>query len=590
MLLKLSVADDQLPQIPSGKTAAEIWQQLKDLHETSDKSRAFFLKNQLFSIMMDEHVSLQEHLNKIKDIRDQLEAIGRTMEEEDLVVITLKSLPPSYEHFIETLNITATNIDLKFPDLCTKLMQQDRWKQQFGSGAASASSENAFAAKYQSYQQKGSSQSFDPARKKTVQCNYCHKFGHMKKDCRQRIASKQKKQGGIHQTANVAEHSEQTNSAFYAFMAKRSSDHIPSSAWYIDSGASHHFSHRHDWFIDFSPFSDSVVFGGGEKYTVDGRDDLIITGSSAHLIHEIKQDLCRTFDMTDLGLLHYCLGIEVWQTENNIFLSQSKYAKNLVDRFRMQDCKPATTPMEPGLKLSAQSSSPPVDETLFRQLVGSLIYLTATRPDISFSVSYISRFMSAPKADHWIAAKRVLRYVRGTSDYGLLYTRSSDPILSGYTDSDWAGSVDDRKSTAGYVFNLGSGAVTWTSKKQQAVALSSTEAEYRGAVKASCEAVWLRRMLADMHASQTGPTSLFCDNQGVLKLAKNPVFHEQTKHVETHCHYIRQLVEDGFVRLKYVPTTKQPADIFTKPLGPAKFEQFRRSIGVVNRLSIKGGY
>eukprot|EP00253_Pinus_taeda_P023353 PITA_23353 len=282
-------------------------------------------------------------------------------------------------------------------------------------------------------------------------------------------------------------------------------------------------------------------------------DDLIITGSSAHLIQGIKQDLCRNFDMTDLGLLHYCLGIEVWQTEHHIFLYQSKYAKNHVDRFRMQDCKPATTPMEPGLKLSALSSSPPVDETLFRQLVGSLIYLTATRPDISFSVSYISRFI-------------------------------------GYTDSDWAGSVDDRKSTAGYVFSLGSGAVTWTSKKQQAVAPSSTEAEYRGAVKASCEAVWLRHMLADMHASQTGPTSLFCDNQGVLKLAKNPVFHERTKHVETHCHYIRQLVEDGSVQLRYVPTSEQPADIFTKPLGPAKFDQFRGSIGVVNRLSIKGGY
>eukprot|EP00253_Pinus_taeda_P002224 PITA_02224 len=217
--------------------------------------------------------------------------------------------------------------------------------------------------------------------------------------------------------------------------------------------------------------------------------------------------------MTDLGLLHYYLGIEVWQTENHIFLSQSK------------------------------------------QLVGVLIYLTATRPDISFAVSYISRFMSAPKADHWIAAK-----------------------------------LDDRKSTAGYVFSLGSGVVTWTSKKQQAVALSSTEAEYRGAIKASCETVWLRRMLADMHASQTGPTSLFCDNQGVLKLAKNPIFHERTKHVETHCHYIHQLVEDGSVQLRYVPTTEQPAEIFTKPLGPDKFVKFRGSIGVVNRLSIKGGY
>eukprot|EP00253_Pinus_taeda_P032920 PITA_32920 len=277
-------------------------------------------------------------------------------------------------------------------------------------------------------------------------------------------------------------------------------------------------------------------------------DDLIITSNSAHLIHGIKQDLCRTFDMTDLGLLHYCLGVEVWQTENHIFLSQSKNAKNLMDRFRMQDCKPATTPMEPGLKLSAQSSSLPIDETLFRQLVGSLIYLTATRPDISFAMGYISRFMSAPKADHWIAAK------------------------------------------PGYVFSLGSGAVTWTNKKQQAVSLSSTEAEYRGAIKASCEAVWLRCMLADMHVSQTGPTSLFCDNQGVLKLAKNPVFHERTKHVETHCHYIRQLVENGSVQLRYVPTTEQLIKIFTKPLGPAKFVKFRGSIGVVNRLSIKGGY
>eukprot|EP00253_Pinus_taeda_P014692 PITA_14692 len=205
--------------------------------------------------------------------------------------------------------------------------------------------------------------------------------------------------------------------------------------------------------------------------------------------------------------------------------------------------------MEPRLKFSAQLASPLVDETLFRQLMGNLVYLTATRPDISFAVSYISRFMSAPKVDHWIAVKRVLHYVCGTPDYGLLYTRSSDPILSGYTDSDWAGSADDCKSIVGYVFSLGFGAVTWTS-----------------------------------------PTPLFCDNQGVLKLAKNPVFHERTKHVETHCHYIRQPVEDGSVQLRYVLTTEQPVDIFTKLLGLDKFVKFRGSIGVVNRLSIKGGY
>eukprot|EP00253_Pinus_taeda_P005139 PITA_05139 len=272
---------------------------------------------------------------------------------------------------------------------------------------------------------------------------------------------------------------------------------------------------------------------------------------SAFLNGDLQEEIYMT-EPPDLGLLHYCLGVEVWQTENNIFLSQSKYAKNLVDRFRMQDCKLATTPMERGLKLSTRSSSPLVDETLFRQLVGNLIYLTATRPDISFAVSYISRFMSAPKANHWIAAKRVLRYVSGTPDY------------------------------AGYVFSLGSSVVTWTSKKQQAVALSSTKAEYRGAAKASCEAVWLRRMLADMHVSQAGPTPLFCDNQGVLKLAKNLVFHERTKHVETHCHYIRQLLEDGSIQLLYVPTKDQPTDILTKPLGPDKFVKFSGSLGIVN--------
>lgn len=154
--------------------------------------------------------------------------------------------------------------------------------------------------------------------------------------------------------------------------------------------------------------------------------------------------------------------------------------------------------MEKGLKLSTKSDSPIVDETKFRQLVGSLIDLTATRPDISFDVSYIFGFMRAPKADHWIAAKRVLRYVKGTSDYGILYTRCNDPKLIGYIDLDCVGLVDDKNSISGYVFSLGTGAVTWSSKKQHATALSSAEVEYWGTVKAACEAVWLRRMLSNM--------------------------------------------------------------------------------------------
>lgn len=220
MLLKLSVADDQLPQIPSDKTTAEIWEHLKTLHETSDKSRAFFPKNTLFSIVMDEPKSLQDNLNRIQEIRDQLLAIGRKMEEEDIVVITLKSLPKSYEHFFETLNISSMGVDLMFIDLYTLLLQQDRWKQQFGNSSSTTSTKQAFAAKsfqndkgkshsQQSSQQKPSAPAFEGSKKKNIQCNYYHKYGHMKVECRKCLAA-QSKQSGSLPKVNIAEHTKQT--------------------------------------------------------------------------------------------------------------------------------------------------------------------------------------------------------------------------------------------------------------------------------------------------------------------------------------------------------------------------------------------
>ena len=227
-------------------------------------------------------------------------------------------------------------------------------------------------------------------------------------------------------------------------------------------------------------------------------DDIIITGSEEDAITWIKSNMSRAFDMTDLGLLHYCLGVEVWQTGRSIFVLLAKYVRSLLDKFRMEDCKISCTPMEKGMKLSDKTDSKAVSESLYRQLVGSLIYLTTTRPDPSFVVSFISRFMTMPEVEHWTTTKRALRYVKGTLDFGILYSGSKDPRLCVYTDSDWEGSVDDKKSTSGHVFGLGMGVVTWTSKKQHAVALSSTEAEYRGALKGACEAFWLRRMLSVM--------------------------------------------------------------------------------------------
>lgn len=215
------------------------------------------------------------------------------MVEEDVVVITLKSLPRSYKHFIDTLNISSTSVDLKFPDLCNKLLQQDRWKQQFGS-SASSSTEQAFTAsashKYKgkapSFQQKGQGQGQpqQSSKKKSLQCSYCHIYGHLVKDCRKLIASQQSKQGGSKQKANSAMHPDQKESAFYAFMAQTSSDDVQSSAWYIDSRASRYFTHRRDWFTEYMPFTDSVIFGGGEEYTVVGKGNVQISSGGRDLI------------------------------------------------------------------------------------------------------------------------------------------------------------------------------------------------------------------------------------------------------------------------------------------------------------------
>lgn len=188
--------------------------------------------------------------------------------------------------------------------------------------------------------------------------------------------------------------------------------------------------------------------------------DLIFTGNGLNLCEEFKKAIMHEFEMTDMGLLHFFLGIEVKQNEDGVFISQKKYAKDFLKRFRMEGAKPISTPMKIGLKLSNSNAKIRVDGTLYRSLVGSLMYLTATRPNIMFPVSMLSRFMESPKKNHWEAGKRILRYVCGTIDDGIHYRKVEDSNLIGYSDSDRGGSVDDSKSTSGYIFNIGSGAIS----------------------------------------------------------------------------------------------------------------------------------
>jgi hypothetical protein len=308
-------------------------------------------------------------------------------------------------------------------------------------------------------------------------------------------------------------------------------------------------------------------------------DDMIFTGDLS--VDEFKAAMKKEFEMTDLGLMRFFLGLEVEQSEKGIFISQNKYANEVLKRFRMLNCKTTPTPVATGTKLSKEDCSPNVDPTLYKRLVGSLMYLTATRPDIMFAVSLISRFMESPKDSHWQVGKRILRYVAGTSSYGILYSSTEYDVLTGFTDSDFAGSLDDRKSTSGHVFHLGSGVISWASKKQPIVTLSSAEAEYVAATSAACQAVWLRRVLEGLQQKQEGPTTVYCDNNSAIALSKNHVFHQKSKHIDTRYHFIRELVNNGEVHVEHCKSIDQLADIFTKPLAKDIFEFHRNNLGIV---------
>lgn len=284
--------------------------------------------------------------------------------------------------------------------------------------------------------------------------------------------------------------------------------------------------------------------------------------------------------MTDMGLMRYFLGLEVLQTLEGIFLSQSKYAFQILERFAMKDCKPVATLVECGVSLIKASDGKPVDSTYYKSVVGCLRYLTCTRPDILFSVGLVSRFMENPTITHLKAVKRILRYVKGTYDYGLFYSAVPELVLTSYRDNDWAGDHDDRKSTTSFVYFVGSTTFSWQSEKQSIVALSSCEAEYVVAVASVCYGVWLRRLLEEMGLKQEQATEVFINNKSAIELVKNPVHHERSKHIDTRFHFLRDQVNAGSVELVYIRSEGQVVDIFTKLLKLETFLRLRQKLGV----------
>ncbi|KAL4362450.1 hypothetical protein GQ457_04G012430 [Hibiscus cannabinus] len=308
-------------------------------------------------------------------------------------------------------------------------------------------------------------------------------------------------------------------------------------------------------------------------------DDLLVTGNSSNMVLSFKEEMKKKFEMTDLGLMNYFLGMEVHQGEDGIFISQRKYANDVLKKFKMQNCKPVSTPLVVNEKLSKVDGQRKVDAKEYRSLVGSLLYLTATRPDLMFAASLLSRFMTEPSDVHMGAAKRVLMYLKGTSDFGIMFNPCADSKFVAYSDSDWGGSVDDMKSTLGYVFSLGSGVFSWISKKQEIVAQSTTEAEYIAACAAVNQAVWLRKILTDLRHKQEEATKVLVDNKSAIDISENPVCFSKTKHVKIKFYALQEAQQHKEVKLVHCPSEYQLVDILTKALPKGRFEFLRLKLG-----------
>ncbi|XP_051145340.1 uncharacterized mitochondrial protein AtMg00810-like [Andrographis paniculata] len=312
-------------------------------------------------------------------------------------------------------------------------------------------------------------------------------------------------------------------------------------------------------------------------------DDIVFGSTAESLKNEFIKFMEVEFVMSMISQLNnYFLGLQDKQLADSFFLSQTKYAQNMVEKFGLRDSKGVRTPLGQQDKLSKDDDGKTVDQKLYKSIIGSLLYLTVSRPDISFSVGVCARFQSTPKESHLKAAKRILKYVKGIEELGLWYSNRSDLDLIGFTDSDWAGCYDDRKSTTIGCFYIGDNIVSWSSKKQNSIALSTAEAEYIAAGSCCAQLLWIRQMLHDYGIGHDSFT-LFCDNTSAINISKNPVQHGRTKHIDIRYHFIRDLVENEVCDLKHIGTNDQKADILTKALHADRFEKLQRDLGICSR-------
>jgi hypothetical protein len=334
----------------------------------------------------------------------------------------------------------------------------------------------------------------------------------------------------------------------------------------------------------------SRVAGDEITLTSTWTDDILGASSTKEGEIKAKKELAGSYELKDLGTAKFILGMKIEKDEGSgdIRLSQQAYCERTIQRFKMDDAKPRSTPLPAGLILSADDSPKNKDElddmknVPYRQALGSLMWLqVATRPDLSYAVNLLSRYANNPGRRHWEALKHTLAYLKGTSNYGITYRHGGDLRPFGYVDADYAGDGDSSRSTEGHVFFVAGGPVSWASKRQETVALSTVEAEYTAFTRASQQAMWISKSLAEVGLCQKWPTNIFADNQGAIANTQNYKNHRRTKHIRVKYHFVKERVEAGEISFTYIPSADNLADIMTKPLPREAILRCCKGIGLL---------
>jgi hypothetical protein len=323
------------------------------------------------------------------------------------------------------------------------------------------------------------------------------------------------------------------------------------------------------------------IIDGKMMYLMIYVDDLLVGFDDEKEIDKLLEKLQDHLPIVSLGNVKQFLGLEIEENDGNFSICLRGYIEKISKKFGLEDAKISKTPMDTGYLKQEGDIEPFTDQLMYHSIIGALLYIAVNaRPDISTSVSILSRRVSNPRKCDWIAAKRVVRYLVGTKDLKLSFGSAEDNcVLLGFSDADWAGDQEDRKSNTGFVFKLNGAAISWVSRKQNCVTLSSMEAEFVALTEATQEVVWLRKVLAEMGEIQTNPTCMFEDNQSCISFVKNGRLNKRSKHIDTKKNYIKDMC-DKEIMLRYCPTEDMVADIMTKPLGCVKLHKFVEELGL----------